>query len=983
MKHRLLNGLLVFLTVLFSGFAVAQDITGTVSDGSGPLPGASVVVKGTQNSASTDLNGKYAIKNAGANAVLVFSYIGLASTEVAVAGKSVVNVVLKDDQEKLKEVVVIGYGTVKKKDATGAIDQINSKSFDNVASVSPAQILRGKVAGVQVTQSSGEPGAGVSLRVRGASSFRSGSNALIVVDGVPLEGSDISAGGADVAGLGSSASRNPLNFINQNDIESISVLKDASSTAIYGARGANGVIMITTKKGKSKEPEFSYNSSVQFGSFASDFKMLNAQEYVAAGGTNKGGDYNWEDAILRKSVSTNHDLSFSKATENSNTRLSFGVSNTEGIVKNTGLDKYSASLFNSNDFFGGKLKVEGRVAYTNLNDNATLITNRAGFIGNVIGTALYWNPTNPIITTTGGYTQVSNTYLNPVELLDSYSDKTKTNKLIGSLKTTLSIFKDLKYQFLFGVENSNSTRKSQLLPTIDIQAIKTPGVSGGLAGIQNQDNFNKTFEHTLNYNKNISQNFVLDAVAGYSFYDYNAEGSNVFARNFNLEQINLVDNIEGAIIGNNFSPSSFKNNYGLQSYFGRANITIYDKFILTGTIRYDGSSKAGEDKKYGNFPALGAAYKIVTEKDGIVNNLKIRGNYGTSGNTEFRVKSAIVERDYLNGAERSLNFDNPNLTWETTTTSGVGLDFELLKKRLTGTIDYYNKDTKDLIFAVPAAAGQPATPVSQFKNSPEGVVNVKGFELSLNYKVISNDNFNWDISGNVTTIQSEVKDFKDFFRLDTGEVNGPGLSGAFAQQIANGQPMYSYYLQEFTGYDASGNSTYAPSTGPGGKKFVDKQALPKMNVGFSTTFGYKGLDLSASFYGAYGHYIYNNTANALFFKGSLSNAGKNVTPEVISSGQSNGDGNPASTKYLEKGDFLRLGNLTLGYTFKNSFLEKYKIKAARFYVNGSNLLLFTDYSGFDPEVDINKSLDGVPSAGIDYLSYPREKNVAFGVNLTF
>jgi TonB-dependent starch-binding outer membrane protein SusC len=974
----------MFLTVLFTGFAYSQDVSGTVSDSSGPLPGASVVVKGTQNSASTDLNGKYAIKNAGANAVLVFSYIGLTTQEVAVGSKSVVNVVLKDDQKELKEVVVIGYGSVKKKDATGAVDQINSKNFDNVAAASPAQLLRGKVAGVQATQSSGEPGAGISLRVRGSASLRSNSEALIVVDGVPLSGGDISTGGSDVPGLGASSSRNPLNFINQNDIESISVLKDASSTAIYGARGANGVIIITTKKGKSKDPELTYGSSVQFGSFASDFKMLSAQEFVAAGGApNAGGNYNWEDVVLRNSVSTNHDVAFSKSTENSSTRLSLGASSSEGIVKNTGLDKYSATLFNSNDFFGGVLKVETRLGYTNLNDQSTLLNGRSGFIGNVIGTALYWNPTRPVYDAAGEYTQVSDTYLNPQQLSDAYSDKTKTNKLLASLKTTLAITKNLKYQFLFGVENSNSTRKGQLLPSISIQGITTTGVSGGLASVQNQDNFNKTFEHTLNYNKNISDNFALDALVGYSLYDFDAEGNSTFAKNFNLDQVNLVDNMEGAFVNNNYSTSNYKNNTGLQSYFGRANVTLYNKLIVTGTIRFDGSSKLGDDDKYGSFPSVGVAYKVVSDKEGLINNIKLRGNYGTSGNSEFKLKSAIFQREYQNGSVVNINNRNEKLRWETTTTTGAGLDFELLKNKLSGSFDVYNRDTKDLIYAVPAAATQPSTPIAKFENHPTGILNVKGIELSLNYKVIENDNFKWDVSGNVTTIKSLVKDFQDFFRLDTGEINGPGLSGAFAQQITNDQPMYSYYLQEFTGYDASGNSTYAPSTGPGGKKFVGKQALPKMNVGFSTTFGYKGVDLTASFYGAFGHYIYNNTANALFFKSSLTGAGKNVTPDVLTSGQSASDGNPASTKYLEKGDFLRLGNLTVGYTFENSFLERFKIKAARLYVNGSNLLLFTKYTGFDPEVDINKSIDGVPSAGIDYLSYPREKNVAFGINLTF
>ena len=979
MKNSLLKSLFMFLTVLFTGFAYSQDVSGTVSDSSGPLPGASVVVKGTNNTASTDLNGKYAIKNAGANAVLVFSYIGLTTQEVAVGSKSVVNVVLKDDQKELKEVVVIGYGSVKKKDATGAIDQISSKQFDNVASVSPAQLLRGKVAGLQVTSSSGEPGAGLSLRVRGASSFRSGSNALIVVDGVPLDGGNISSGTSD-GGLGSSSSRNPLNFINQNDIESISVLKDASSTAIYGSRGANGVIMITTKKSKSKTPELTYSTSLSIGSYKkNNFELLDGAGFVGAGGTNKGGSYNWEDAILRRTISTNHDVSFSKSTENSSTRLSFGMNNSDGIVKNTGIDKYSATLYNSNDFFDGKLKVEARVSYTNLNDKATLTSNNVGYIGNVIASALYWNPTLNTTTPTGDYTFVSDNYLNPNQLLDGYYDRAKTNKLIGSINTTLKLTSNLKCKLLFGVENSTSNRKNQLLPSVNVNGITNAAggviINGGFAEIQNQDNFNKTFENTLNYNKSISKNFDLDLIGGYSYYDYNASGSSLFAKNFNPTQLLLVDNIEG-VIGSNVRPGSFKNRTEIQSFFGRVNVTLYQNLLFTGTIRYDGSSKLGDSYKYGNFSSAGVAYKLVNDKEGMLNNLKIRGSYGITGNSEFLVNSAIDKVVYTNGGQSYENAYNPDLKWETTTSYGVGLDFELLKNKLTGSVDYFNRDTKDLIYGVPAAAAQPYPYQPKFKNFNQGVLNGKGFEVTLNYNVISNENFKWDVSGNMSTLKTEIKDFPDYFIQKTAELNGPGLTNAFSQQFQNGQPIYSYYLPEFTGYDASGNSQYTTAS------YVGKQALPKMNVGFSTTFGYKGLDLTASFYGAYGHYIYNNTANALFFKGSIGQ-GKNITTDAAATTQASGDGNPGSTKYLEKGDFLRLGNLTLGYTFENSLLEKVKIKAARFYVNGANLLLFTNYSGFDPEVDINKSIDGVPSSGIDYLSYPREKSIAFGLNLTF
>ena len=993
---------MVFLTMLCTSLTYSQDVSGTVSDSSGPLPGASILVKGTTNGAQTDLDGKFTIRNVGSNAVLVFSYIGLKTQEVNVAGKTSVSVLLKEDSAELKEVVVIGYGTVKKKDATGAVDQIGAKDFDNVAAPSPAQLLRGKVAGVQVTQSSGEPGAGISVRVRGNSSIRSGNGPLYVIDGVPLDGGNVSAGGGLTANngaqdLGSSSARNPLNFINQNDIESISVLKDASSTAIYGSRGANGVIVITTKKGKSSEPQLTYSTSVSFSKKAGDFGVMSADEFVAAGGDDKGSrTYNWEDAVMRNGFSMNHDLSFSKSTENSNTRLSFGASNANGIVKNSGLDKYSASFYNSNDFFKGALKIESRVIYSSLKDETTLLSNNAGYIGNLIGTALYWNPTLPIYNTDGTYNVISTSYLNPVQLLNSYKDYTNTNKLLASINTTWKISSHFKYQFLFGVESSNSSRKTQLLPSIQIlntaQAVvpkakeSDPTITKyGQAAIANQNKFNKTFEHTLNYNNDFGDNFNLDALVGYSYYDYTADGNQSSGIGYDASQTNLIDNIEGGL-QNEFRVSSYRNRVELQSYFGRINATLYKKLILTGTLRADGSTKLGVNNKYDYFPSVGVAYKIVDNKDGLVNDFKIRGNYGITGNQEFAPNSAIARASYNNNG--SLNLDsnsNADLRWETTKSYGVGADFELLNNRLTGSLDYFQRDTKDLIFPVPAAATQPGPPSPRFKNLPGNLIN-KGFEVALSYKIIDTEDLNWDISGNASFLKNEMTNFAGF--ISTGGLNGQGLSGAYAQVITNGKPIYSYYMYEWRGYDAGGNSIYADAAGndtglgTAAKKLLDKQPLPKINVGFSTGLNYKGFDASASFYGAFGHYIYNNTTNAYFFKGAFT-GGRNVTQEAATSPQAAGDPNSPSTKFLEKGDFLRMGNLTFGYTVKGNSLERFKIKSARFYVNGSNLFIITSYSGTDPEVDTDKQLNGVPSAGIEYLSYPRDKSVSVGLNVTF
>jgi len=340
------------------------------------------------------------------------------------------------------------------------------------------------------------------------------------------------------------------------------------------------------------------------------------------------------------------------------------------------------------------------------------------------------------------------------------------------------------------------------------------------------------------------------------------------------------------------------------------------------------------------------------------------------------------------GNNGSLNVDtnaNADLKWETTTSSGAGVDFALFNNRLTGTVDYFQRDTENLIFPVPSAATQPGPPSPRFVNLPGNLIN-KGFEVSANYKIIDSEKLTWDIAANASFLSNKMENFAGF--IQAGALHGQGLSGAYAQVVTNNEPIYSYYMYEWRGYDSTGSSIYADAAGAdatlglAAKKLVGKTGLPKMNLGFSTNVTYKNFDAAVSFYGAFGHYLYNNTANAYFFKGAYL-GGRNVPASVATSTQSQGDPNSPSTKFLEKGDFLRMGNLTLGYTFTGASLEKLKIKSARFFVNGQNLLLFTNYSGFDPEVNTDKSLNGVPSAGIDYLSYPRSKAFALGLNVTF
>lgn len=943
-------------------------------------------MKGTTKGAQTDFDGKYTIKNVGPNAVLVFSYIGLKTQEVNVAGKSNVNVTLKEDSKELKEVVVIGYGSVKKKDATGAVDQLSSKKFDNVAATNPAEILRGKVAGVQITSSSGEPGASNSIRIRGNGTLRSGNGPLIVVDGVPLAGGDVTSGGASL-GNGTSQAKDPLSFINQNDIESMSILKDASSTAIYGARGANGVIIITTKKGKSKEPELTYSTSYSTSNYSSKFNVLSTNQFMAATpATNHfGGTYDWKKEVLQTGNTINHDLSYASGTDKSNTRISLGMANTDGIIRTTGLDKYTASLYNSNDFLDGKVKLETRISYSNIKDRRALTTTNTGYIGDVLSSALYWNPTRSVYDATqpGGYTRVSGDYVNPVHLLNSYTNKGDLSKFLGSVTTNVKLSNSLKYTMVVGFETSNSIVQQQATPDLNIQDFARATNPAdlkeyrGQAVVSMDQRVNKTVEHNITYTKDITKDINLNAIVGYSYYNYASNGNFVSAKGFAPTQTNLLQNMEGGI-PTETRTSSYKGLSEMQSVFARASLAFYNKLNLDLTVRRDGSSKAAAGKKYGNFPSLGLGYKLVEGKTGIVNDLKLRTNIGKTGNTEFPRNSSVGIIEY-NGPDqfRIVNNANSQLTWETTTSYGVGSDFSLLDNKLTGSVDYFNKNTTDLIIGIPSTSGQPSPQGIKYVNLPANLIN-KGLEVVLNYKVINTDDLSWDVSANAAFLTNTVKNLGAANIYNVGSIDGQGLTDAYVQRIQEGYPLYTYYLPEFTGYDSTGKSTYADS---GKSKMLDKQPLPKMTAGFSTSVSYKNFDFSTSLYGNFGNYLFNNTNVALFYQNQL--GGKNVTPDVAYSAQSRTDANTPSTKYLEKGDFVRLNNLTIGYTVKGGILERLKMKSARFYVNGSNLFVITKYSGFDPEVDTNKVKDGIPSAGIDYLSYPKARTFTAGLNVTF
>ena len=995
--------LLALFTAL-SNFAIAQrTITGTVTDGDNkePLIGASVVVTGTTKGSLTDLDGKFSISDVDAKATsLTVSFTGYTNVVVPIGASNVIDVQLKGGSF-LDELVVVGYGAVRKVDATGAVNSVSEKDFNKGTNTSVEQLLQGRAAGVNITQNSGQPGGGINVRIRGTSSVRSGNNPLFVVDGVPLSGDDVSAGG-DNAGLGSSAPKNPLNFLSPEDIEKIDILKDASATAIYGARGANGVVLITTKKGKGKGT-LEYNYSLGASSITKKYDLLNATEFVAAAGAaqNQGGNTDWQDVIFRTGLANNHNVSYGGGTDKGSYRFSFGYINQEGIIQNSAIKRYNARFNGEQKFINDKLTVAVQLTAAQIRDNNVPITDNSGFNGDLLGAILKSNPTIPIYQYDKSRTKLdcdtctvfqyagSTPEPTPAAILKYNKDITNTLKALGNISADLQIIEGLHFKTALGFDRSMSSRKNAY--SRDFRQNDVNG-KGRLFLSEIQIN-NALWENYFTYNKKFG-NVGFTGLAGYSYQTFNTAGNGLGFYNFRTSNLDVMINNYASVNaesvqggkGNYVAPTnSYNTTDELQSYFARVNFSISDKYLLTASIRRDGSTRFGGDNKYGNFPSFAFKWRLSEESfipKNIFSDLGLRVGYGVTGNQEIPHNLYTQRQRYggwgintggdLNGGGfGDVAFNNPSLKWEQTSMTNLGLDFGFMNNRISGSLELYDKHTKDLLIQVTSA--QPAPTPFTWKNLDADVQN-RGIELSLNIVAVNGKDFNWNVGFNIANNQNLVKTFGGI--INTGEINGQGLTGAFAQRIAQGQPLFAFFLREFGGYDAAGNSIY-----PAGdfQQFLNASPLPTVTGGLTNSISYKGFDASIFFNGVFGNYIYSNTANAFFTKGSLSN-GRNVTKDVVSSKEGPLNAPDVSTRFLEKGDFVRLQNLSLGYTIpvKNNI-----ISGARVYVTGQNLMTFTNYSGQDPEVNTNKSINGVPSFGIDYTAYPRTRTWTVGVNVKF
>jgi iron complex outermembrane receptor protein len=986
-----------FMEVIPHSYNAEQLITGTITDETGaPLPGATVLVKGTTNGTVTDLQGKFSLDVA-TGAVLQFSYLGYNMQEVTINGQSEIAIQLEPDATQLEELVVVGYGTQKRSDVTGAIGSVKSEDFNRGVITNPVDLLQGKVAGVNITSTSGEPGANQNVIIRGIGSLRSGTQPLYVLDGFLLDNSS--------TGVAS----NPLNFLNPNDIASIDVLKDASATALYGSRASNGVIVITTKKGKAGTSQVNFSAGTAWSSMAKQIDVFGADAFrdqvVAVGGSLEdfGGNTNWQDELTQVGFSQDYSLSMSGAnTERFSYFASLGFQDQEGILKNSNLTRYSGKLNMNQKAFEGRLLID-------YNLTASYTENLRPVITGTISDMLNLNPTIPAYTD-GEPTLLNTNNLNPLKRNDLYSDDAANNRILGSISPSFEIIDGLTYKMNLGVDYSTTNRYVQYKPFTGV--VNESNVANGTLDELITSNTNSLIENTLNYNWN-NQKHNFTGLIGHSFQTFLDEYRGTFYQGFadnNIEP-RYQDHNSTTEFPTTVSSAATRNE--LQSFFGRLNYVYADKYLFTATFRADGSSKFGDNNKYGYFPSFALGWNLTKEgfmANSIFDNLKLRGSWGQTGNQEIpsKITKASFSEDRLATGSGSLNtypidtdgttldsypygivftrLANPDLQWEVSTQFDLGIDFAFFDSRLTGTVDYFNKVSSNILLeVVPADPVQPTT--TFWDNIDNMKIHNSGIELSLNYGSNQSKSFSYEIGGNITFIQNEVRD-SPYSVLTTGAAQGAGQTGATINGYINNQPIGAFYMLQFDGIGEDGLNRFVDVIQDGeildNDRTVVGSAIPKMIYGFNTNMKFKDFDLGLNFNGGSGNKIYNHTTMSLFTKAQLSRSNNTTDFAVEFPEESFNNSNTVSTRYLESGSFFRLNNATLGYNLRPTILGMGDaFQNIRLSLTGQNLFVITDYSGFDPEVNTGSTSSGIQTFGIDRFTYPRARTFMINLNVTF
>jgi iron complex outermembrane receptor protein len=994
-------GVLLLLHLIMYATAYTQTnqatAKGTVlNEADAQMPGVTVIIakekSNFKRSAQTDSKGLFEFKGLDASGTytLTFSHVGYAEKIIPgnkpdASGNITLEVKLEQSSSNTAaEVVVVGYGKSTKRDVTGSVKSVKSADFNRGIINSPEELLQGKVSGVNVTSATGEPGGMQKVTIRGPGSLRADAAPLFVVDGMALDNN--TTGGAS----------NPLAFLNPQDIESIDVLKDASATSIYGARGANGVVLVTTRKGKAGISTTNYSFSGGISKMAGKLPVFGAEEYkqqvTALGGTldDFKGATDWQDQVSRTAFTQNHNLSLSGGSNKFTYFGSFGMQLQEGILKGNEIKRYTGRVNLSQKLLDDRLVIE-----VNLSANNTV--NLRPNIGGLIGGAISTNPTIPAYGT-DGKPYVFQNGINPLTVLALEKDLTTINRVLGNVSGSLTLLKGLVYKLNFGIDNATGNRDIQSLPN-------SVPLRPGRLETYNNVNRNHLIEHTLTYSTTLDRH-KLTALAGFSYQKIFVQTRATSINNFAISDIEPMYNPglgqELTLAGNKPSGSAYINE--LQSYFGRVNYQYNDRYLLTATLRADGSSKFGRNNKYGYFPSFSAAWILSKEsflENSFFNNLKLRAGWGQTGNQEIppKITQALFTSQVSGTTSYPLypgtsypagttynRFANGDIQWEVSTQTDVGVDFELFKGALSGTVDYFRKVSNNILLQIiPADPIQPAnTTWSNIKDM--NIIN-QGVEADLTYRHTTPGGFTYAVGGNITFIDNKVKN-SPYSVIASGFAQGAGLTSSPVNGYVNGQPIGTYYLKEFIGFDANGKSAYRDINKDGLINDYDRlpigTALPNRTFNLYFTLAYKGFDLAANFNGVSGNKIYDNTANSNFYKLLLSK-GVNTTPEAIKyPEEAKTNDAPISSRFVKDGKYFRFNNLAIGYNFNPGKLGLSKwVSAIRVSLTGQNIFVITPYDGYDPEVNIDRQDGGVSSFGIDYISYPKARSFLFGLNVTF